>query len=261
MPSRAQAKRWRALKRRKGRSDHGLFLAEGPHLLEELLSSPVEVRHVLHTPEAAEEPEVAGLLDRCARAGVPREAVPEEELAEFADTVTPRGILAVAEIPGRPEGLPGVLGPEAGDLVVLDAVQDPGNAGTILRTAEALGVAGVASLEGTVDVWNPKVVRASAGSLFRLPVLDATWPEVEGWARETETPVWAADVEGEPVGRGDEVPGRVALVLGNEGSGVRDEVLAGADRRVAVRLRGRVESLNVAVAAAILMDRIFSARR
>lgn len=256
MPSRAQAKRWRALKRRKGRSEHGLFLAEGPRLLEELLASPVPIRHVVHTREAADEPSVAALLARARERRIPCEEVPEGELAEFADTVTPQGVLAVAEIPD-----PGPEALAAGDLVVLDAVQDPGNAGTLLRTAEALGAAAAVSLRGTVDVWNPKVVRASAGSVFRLPVVDAEWPGLEARLREDDVPVWASDADGEPVVRGDEVPARVALVLGNEGSGVRPEVLEAADRRVAVPIARPVDSLNVSVAAAILMDRIFSARR
>lgn len=256
MPSRSQAKRWRALKRRKGRSEHGLFLAEGPRLLEELLAAPTSVRHVMYTSDAANEPSTAALLARSREDGVPCEEVPRGELEEFADTVTPQGVLAVAEIPERTwASVPN------GDLVVLDAVQDPGNAGTVLRTAEALGVAAAVSLKGTVDVWNPKVVRASAGSAFRLPVLDAEWTELEPWLRERGVPIWAADAGGDPATREADVPERVALVLGNEGAGVRPAVLGAADRRVAVPIPGPVESLNVSVAAALLMDRIFSARR
>ena len=256
MPSRAQAKRWRSLKRRKGRAEHGLFVAEGHRLLEDLLASGVGVRQVLYTAAAAREPEVRRVLDRAAERGIDREEVGEDELEEFADTVTPQGILAVADIPAWTwEDV------EEGDVLVLDAVQDPGNAGTILRTAEALGVVGVVSLKGTVDVWNPKAVRASAGALFRLPLLHATWGEAEGRLRSAGLRLWAGDTRGEPVGRTDEVPRGIALVVGNEGAGVREEILETADRRVAVRLRGGAESLNVAVAAALLMDRIFSARR
>lgn len=256
MPSRSQAKRWRALKRRKGRAEHGLFLAEGRRLVSDLLASGLEVRHLLHTRGADREPDTAGLLERARDAGVPVEAVDGGELAEFADTVTPQDLLAVAAIPACDREDLG-----EGDLVVLDAVQDPGNAGTILRTAEALGAAGAVSLKGTVDLWNPKTVRASAGALFRLPVLDDEWPSAGRWIRAEGRPLWAADAAGEDVARGDAVPARVALVLGNEGSGVREEILSSADRRVAVRLPGGAESLNVAVAAALLMDRIFSARR
>lgn len=256
MPSRAQAKRWRALQRRKGRAEHGLFLAEGHRLVADLLDSGLAVRHLLYTDGAEDEPEAAAVVERAREAGVPVERVDRGELTEFADTVTPQDVLAVAEIPTRERAELG-----GGDLVVLDAVQDPGNAGTILRTAEALGAAGAVALKGTVDLWNPKTVRASAGALFRLPVLDDEWPEAGRWIRRAGLPLWAADAAGEDVGRGDPVPGRVALVLGNEGSGVREAVLEAADRRVAVRLPGGAESLNVAVAAALLMDRIFSARR
>lgn len=256
MPSRAQARRWRSLKRRKGRAEHGLFVAEGHRLLEDLLASSLRVRQVLYTASGFGEPEVRRLLERAGERGIELEEVSAAELAEFADTVTPQGILVVAEIPGWSRDDVG-----EGDLLVLDAVQDPGNAGTILRTAEALGVAGVVSLKGTVDVWNPKVVRASAGALFRLPVLHETWPDAEGRLRAAGYRLWASDTEGEAVDRASDVPRGIALVLGNEGAGVRQEILAAADRRVAIRLRGGAESLNVAVAAALLMDRIFSARR
>lgn len=256
MPSRSQAKQWRALKRRKGRAEHGLFLAEGPRLLQDLLDSGLAVRRVLHTAEAADDPSTAALLGRARERDVELERLSRGELGEFADTVTPQGVLAAAEIPDRrAEALPD------GDLVVLDAVQDPGNAGTLLRTAEALGAAAAVSLKGTVDVWNPKVVRASAGSLFRLPVVDVEWTELRRRLRRADAALWAAAADGEAATRGMEVPERVALVFGNEGSGVRPEIRSAADRTVSVPIAGPVESLNVSVAAAILMDRVFSARR
>lgn len=256
MPSRSQSKRWRSLQRRKGRERHGLFVAEGPHLVEELLGGRLDVRHVLYTDRGADDREVARQLRACRERGIPVEEVGERELAEFADTVTPQGILAVAALPeGGWSRIPD------GDVLVCDRVQDPGNLGTLLRTAEALGVVGAVSLKGTVDAWNPKTVRASAGSVFRIPVVDAEWGQASRRLRSRGLPIWAADADGEPLDRDDRVPERVALVLGNEGAGVRPEILKAADRRVAVRLRGPVESLNVAIAAALLMDRIFSARR
>lgn len=256
MPSRSQSKRWRSLQRRKGRQRHGLFLAEGPHLVDELLGASLGIRDVIYTARGRNDREIARLLRACRDRGVPIEEVDERELAEYADTVTPQGILAVAEIPGSGwDRLPD------GDLLVCDGIQDPGNLGTILRTAEALGVAGTVSLKGTVDPWNPKTVRASAGSVFRVPVVDADWEETSDELRRRGLPLWASGVDGDALDREDPVPERVAVVLGNEGAGVRPEILASADRRVAIRLRGSVESLNVAVAAALLMDRIFSARR
>lgn len=225
-------------------------------MLDDLLASGLPVKHVLHTPEVTESSRGFELLERCRSAGIPTEEIAGGELAHYADTVSPQGIVAVAGIPEvDPEAVP------EGDVVVLDGVQDPGNAGTVLRTAEALGAVAAIALPGTVDVWNPKVVRASAGSVFRLPVLDVSWPEARAWLRGRGGPVWASDAGGEPFGRGDAVPPAVALVLGNEGAGVSGAVLEDADRRVAIPLPGGADSLNVAVASAILMDRIFAARR
>lgn len=256
MPSISQDKRWRSLLRRKGRAEHGLFLAEGVRLLEDLLASGLRVRCVLHTPEARDSPRGRELLERCASEGVPTDELDEGELGRYADTVSPQGFVAAAEIPApEPASVP------AGDVIVLDAVQDPGNVGTVLRTAEALGAAAAVALPGTVDVWNPKVVRASAGAVFRLPVIDADWPVARDWLRDRGARVWASEAGGEPLRRGDGVPPGVALVLGNEGAGVSREVLEDADRRVAIPLPGGAESLNVAVASALLMDRIFAARR
>jgi len=255
MPSRREEKRWRDLRRRKGRAEHGLFLAEGPRVVRELLASRLRVRQILHTSAAADGA-TAGLLERATARGIAVEEVGRRELEEYADTVAPQGLLAAAEIPSRRW-----IDLETGDLLVVDGVQDPGNLGTLLRTAEAMGLAGAISLAGTVDAWNPKVVRAAAGSLFRLPVLDARWPETRARLEAWGVSVWVADPRGEPVERDELVPRRVALVLGNEGRGIRPRILERSDRRVAVRLRGPVESLNVAVAAALLMDRIFSARR
>ncbi len=256
MPSRSQLKRWRALARRKGRDAEGLALAEGPRLLRELLDSGLRLRQVLSTDEEAADPETAPLLDRARSAGVPIETVSEGLLVELADTVRPQGVLTVFEVPRYDwSDLPD------GDLLVFDGVQDPGNLGTLLRTAEALGVGGAVALEGTVDPWNPKAVRASAGSVFRMPVVRAGRPEAVRELGSEDRPLWAADAGGEPLPRGGPLPERVALVLGNEGAGVSRELLEAAERRVAIPLADEVESLNVAVAAALLMDRIFSSRK
>ncbi|MFB6241091.1 MAG: TrmH family RNA methyltransferase, partial [Gemmatimonadota bacterium] len=194
-------------------------------------------------------------LERLGERGAEVREVDAGTLEEFADTVTPQGVLAAARIPARePEELPD------GGLLVLDAVQDPGNLGTLLRTAEAMGLAGVISLPGTVDPWNPKALRAAAGSTFRVPVFDADWEEARDRLRERDVEVWAADPLGEPVYGGGAAPERLALVLGNEGSGVSRAVLEDAHRRVRVPTAGSVESLNVAVAGALLVDRIFGLR-
>jgi len=148
----------------------------------------------------------------------------------------------------------------AGGLLVLDAVQDPGNFGTLVRTAEAMGMAGILALRGTVDPWNPKAVRAAAGSTFRVPIFQGSWEDARPRLRAADVEVWAADPLGEPVYGGEPAPERLALVLGNEGRGVSGRVLDDSHRRVRVPTAGSVESLNVAVAGALLVDRIFGLR-
>ena len=192
------------------------------------------------------------LVERVRERGAKVEEVPARDLADLADTVTPQGVLSMARIPSADWTVA-----SRGRILVLDAVQDPGNLGTLVRTAEALGLEAVVALRGTVDPWNPKAVRAAAGSAFRVPILAAEWEEANDRFRREDVVVWAADGAGAPFRRGDVAPRRLALVLGNEARGVSAPVLRAASRSVSVPMAGRVESLNVAVAGAILLDRLF----
>lgn len=255
MPSPRESKRLRALQRRRERRARGEFLLEGPRALLELVEAGYPVTLVLYTDDAAAQPAGQALLQRLAAAGVMREPVSERELLRHADTVTPQGWVASAPVP-RWEW----ADLRGGHVLVLDGLQDPGNVGTLVRTAEALGAAGVVALPGTSDPWGPKAVRASAGSSVRLPILERGWDETREEFRSTGLAIWVATAEGESADREAGTAGPVALVLGNEGSGVSDAVRRDADRCVAVPMGGRVESLNVAAAGAILMDRVFGGR-
>ncbi|HET9041085.1 MAG TPA: RNA methyltransferase, partial [Gemmatimonadales bacterium] len=143
-------------------------------------------------------------------------------------------------------------------VLVLDAVQDPGNVGTMLRTALGLGAAGVVALKGTAELANPKVLRGSMGASFRLPAVAADGGALLAWAGERGVELWVAAADGEPVsvrgGHSSRPP--LALVVGNEGAGVSAPIAAAARRRVAIRLAPGVESLNVAVAAGILLHEV-----
>ncbi len=252
MPSQSQSKHVRALHRRKERRARGEFLIEGPRVLAEFLRTGRPVTLVLYTEAAVEEPDGRGLLAEAVDAGVSTELVSDAELRVHADTVTPQGWLATAPVPAWTWS-----DVEGARPLVLDAVGDPGNVGTLIRTAEALGAGGVLILPGTADPWGPKAVRAAAGSSFRLPVFEAPWEDVLARLREWNTPVWAAEADGDILERAEPGPPRVALVLGNEGAGVSAPIRAAADRVVAIPMRGEVESLNAAIAGAILMDRLF----
>jgi RNA methyltransferase, TrmH family len=249
--SRREERLVRSLRQRKAREAEGLFLAEGVRAVEDLLASPLPVRLAVAASSLGDTPRGQALLDVLARKRVALHEASDRELAALADTETPQGILAVAPIPGA--GLD-ALRVEAHDpavVLVLDAVQDPGNFGTLARTAEALGAVGLVALPGTVDPWNPKSVRAAMGSTFRLPVVESGWDALAPWLAARGVETLAAVVGGEPLG--EPRPRRAALVLGNEGAGVGDETRARAGRAVGIPLRGRAESLNVAAAGAILL--------
>jgi TrmH family RNA methyltransferase len=252
MPSLSESKRLRALRRRKERRERGEFLLEGPRALSDVLGAGHPVTLVLYTNDAVAQPAGAALRMRLETAGVPCELVSAEVLAAHSDTVTPQGWVAVSPIPLWEWPVA-----EPGRILVLDAIQDPGNVGTLIRAADALGATGVVVLPGTVDPWAPKVVRAAAGSTVRVPVLECAWGDAHERLRESGTEIWVASAGGEQVKGEAGIATGLALVLGNEGVGASPEVRAGADRLVAVRMRGGVDSLNVALAGAILMDRFF----
>jgi TrmH family RNA methyltransferase len=240
----------RDLKRRKARERLGLFVAEGVRTVEALAASPLRVRGTLHTKQATDDFRTNQLLTLLASRDVPSEEVSEQDFASAADTESPQGILALAEIPHRP--LHGF--PTTGTALLLDAVQDPGNVGTILRSAAALGVSVTISLPGTVDVWNAKVVRSSMGALFTHHVAAMDWTAAQQWLDGVDMPLWVAAADGEDLARvATTRPARLALVVANEGAGVSPQVAAAAAKRVAIPMVHGTESLNVAVATGILL--------
>lgn len=185
--------------------------------------------------------------------GVALERVEERELASVADTDSPQGILAIAETPEL--GLSSLPVTGFTRIVALDGIQDPGNAGTILRTAAALGASGVVALPGTVDIWNAKVVRGSMGVHFRNPPVQATHAEFFEFLDAGEISLWGAGAQGEAIG-GQAAPRRLAIALGNEGAGLGDAVRERCQLLVSIPIEPGVESLNVAVAAGIILNEI-----
>jgi len=240
----------RDLHRRKARERQGLFLAEGIRIVEELVRSPLAVRGALVTEEFVAAERGALLVERLRQAKVPVDAVGPREFESASETESPQGILAIAEVPRR--HLADVAPTDGLRLLVLDAVQDPGNVGTIIRTAAAMGVTATFSLPGTVDLWNAKVVRSGMGAHFHHPCLSGTWDELDTFRRELGLSIWGADAAGESVDRLTPPP-RLAIVVGNEGAGLSSLSRSRVDRLVALPIAASVESLNVAVAAGILL--------
>ncbi len=243
----------RDLRRRRARERHDLFVAEGVRAVEELLGAGLRVRGLLAAPALRDAERGLALLDFARARGIAVQEVDAADFASAASTDAPQGVLAVAEVPRR--ALADIDVAPGRPLLVLDAVQDPGNVGTMVRTAAAFGAAGVVALPGTVDLWNPKVVRSAMGALFRLPALPAPADALASFLRERDVPLWGADMAGEPLGR-SAAPPRVAVAVGNEGAGLTDEVRAMAQRLVSIPIAADVESLNVAVAAGILLHQL-----
>lgn len=240
----------RDLHRRRGRERRGLTLAEGVRLLEEALASGVTVRGAVTSPTLEATPRGSALKARLARAGVALESVDDDELVRLAGTEHPQGIIAVVE--PRAWTLDDIPVSAASVVLVLDGVQDPGNVGALARTALGLGATGLVALPGTADLYNPKALRGSMGALFRLPSVASGPDAFIAWARASGMALWTTASDGVPVSRGGR-DGPIALLVGNEGAGVHPELAAVAARSVSVPLEGGMESLNVAVAAGILL--------
>ncbi|MDP9264669.1 MAG: RNA methyltransferase [Chloroflexota bacterium] len=240
----------RDLHRRKARERSGLFVCEGVRATEELLRSPLEIRGVLMGPGLDSAARGQALRDRIEERGLPVLELDEAEFATAASTDAPQGVLAIAAVPEIT--LDTLAVPPRARVLVLDAVQDPGNAGTMLRTAAALGASATLAAPGTVDLWNAKVVRSAMGALFHYPALAVSWDALDGFLRDHAIPLWGADVEGQPV-ETIAPPTTVALAVGNEGAGLSANARTRCARLVAIRLAPEIESLNVAVAAGILL--------
>jgi len=241
----------RDLRRRKARQRTHYFVAEGIRTVEELLRSTLVIRGVLVSPELASTPRGEALRAAVATRGVETIGVSDAEFASASETDSPQGVLAIAEVPER--SLDGVEAAPSRRVLVLDAVQDPGNVGTMLRTAKALGAAATLALPGTVDLWNAKVVRSATGTHFSHTAIMTTWAELDDWRTAHGVVLWGADARGEPLPEiVTAAPARLAIVVGNEGAGLTAAARGRAERLVALPADG-VDSLNVAVAAGILL--------
>ncbi len=242
---------------RRARRAEGLWLAEGLRVAEEVWAEGLTVRlWVLEEGWGKGGGRPGDLRSRLERRGDDVVEVKRGLLREVADTETPQGVVVVFEAPRW--GVRDLLGGR-GPLVVLDRIQDPGNLGTLARTVEGAGASGLLLVPGTVDPGSPKALRASAGSLLRVPVLEVEDPAV--FLREAGVPILAAAGSGGvPYDRVD-LGGRFALVLGQEGAGLSEELLAEAGTVLRVPMEGRLESLNVAATAAVILFEAARQRR
>ena len=218
--------------------------------MEELLSSKLAIRGVLTAPQLDGAQRGTSLREKIMTSGVESSQVSELEFRSAAETESPQGVLAIGEIPSH--SLEQFSSRDSLRLLVLDGVQDPGNVGTIIRTASALGADATVTLPGTVDPWNAKVVRGAMGALFHHPVIHSTADELIAFLDRENGELWGADTAGQPVDR-TKAPDRLALAVGNEGAGLSSSLRERVKGFVSLPISSSVESLNVAVAAGILL--------
>jgi TrmH family RNA methyltransferase len=251
----ARVKQLRAAFQGHARLSGGLIAIEGDHLLEEALRSGM----VLKTVFVSERREAPKVVPR----GVELLRLTEEVFESVVETQSPQGVAALMVPPVF--GLEDVFGSGGAAALILVAVglQDPGNLGTLVRSAEAFGATGVLTTPGTVSAWNQKALRASVGSVFRVPVVGVTASEMEGLKRSDVKLIAAvgSDDAGVVAAREMDFSGACAVMIGNEGSGLAVEWMEMCDARVTIPCPGPVESLNAAVAGSLLLYEASRQRR
>lgn len=231
------------------RQKEALVLVEGVRAAREACAAGAKVSFAVVSPRLGGTDhgrELRGILPDAIE-------VDDTELEALADTDHPQGVLLVCDEPQHELATISAASKPLAPLLVLDAIQDPGNVGTLVRSAVAFGWGAVIALDGTGDPWGSKAVRASAGTAFRIPVVRCGVDEALERFLEDCVPLLVASAEGRAVADFDRGAGPFALVLGNEGAGVRDAVRDVAHGTISVPMRGTVESLNAGVAGSILM--------
>lgn len=239
------------LTRRRNRWKEGNFIVEGIKIIEEAIKEKVKINYIICSESIIKEEGYINLLKQ-----IPEKVtiieVPDKIFREIADTENPQGILGVLNF--LKNDVSDLIDSNKKSLFLVDALQDPGNLGTIIRTADAFNIDGIVIGQGSVDPYNEKVVRSTMGSIFRVPiyVLDDTISTLEE-LQNNGYKLLATDLKGEYVSSNIFNEDKQIIIIGNESNGVSDEILNLSDRRIKIPMPGNAESLNAGVAASILM--------
>nr|WP_309099712.1 RNA methyltransferase [Fredinandcohnia onubensis] len=235
-----QIKQWKKLHTKKERDKSRSFMIEGFHLVEEALKSDVVIQELIIS-ETTDIPSGWNVDDLSIT------IVAEKIMQEISDTDTSQGVAAVCEQNSVNEGR------KFSRLLLIDAVQDPGNLGTMIRTADAAGIDAVIIGEGSVDVYNSKVIRSTQGSIFHIPIIKENLHDTILKLKQNEIKVYGTSLKNAVDYKRASVGDSFALIVGNEGNGVEPGLLDKTDQNLYIPIFGRSESLNVAVAAGILL--------
>ncbi len=246
-----EIKKIKKLESRKYRELWGLFIIEGKNALEMALDAQIKIESVYYTESLAESLRGQELLHSMVDTGSKAILVTDEIMQKMADTQNPQGVLAIARINKNEDWADSIQG---GTILILDRIQDPGNLGTIIRTADSAGVELVIALQGTVDLYNSKVIRSSSGSIFNVPIIAGIpLADVHRILKDKGYRFVAADMNGSVVYYNEDLSGPLAFIFGNEGQGLSSEARKLVDSTVMIPLLGKSESLNVSIACGVLL--------
>lgn len=255
MISKARLKNILGLKYKKFRDEQNLFLIEGYRLCQEALQSDFTVETLLISPDILSPPKVNEIVQLTRQKQIEVIEIQQTETKRLAETATSQGIFCV--VLQKRYDLEAVLNKKNQLIVIIDEGQDPGNVGTIIRTCDWFGIDAIFLSHGTVELYNPKVIRSTMGSIFHLPIvsgidLNIFLPQLKktGWH------IFGADVNGKHSYNQIDCPRPTALVFGNENTGIKSDLFKYFDKTVKIPSYGKAESLNMATAAAIIISRI-----
>jgi|CXWL01.1.fsa_nt_gi TrmH family RNA methyltransferase len=238
----------KGLHAKKGRAESGLFLAEGARLTLEATDLGIWPAIMVYAPAALERPRLQALIDEAERRRVRVIETSESVLGQITKRDNPQTVIGAYE--QRLSALDEIAG---ATVVALEGVRDPGNLGTILRTADSVGAAGVVLVGECCDPFSVEAVRASMGSLFAVTLARASFDELLEYKRQRNTTLIGASLNGRHFGEEIPAPAQTVLLMGNEQSGLSDEIEANCDLLVRLPMRGRADSLNLAIATGVLL--------
>ena len=239
--------------KKKERRAAGLFVCEGEKVFREAVAASVEIADVLLTDEAADR--LSGEITACESAGVRVLVCEEKILSHVSDVENPQGVVFTVKMPAAPANF------RPADLLVCDEIRDPGNLGTIIRTADAFGCGGVYLVGDCVDVWSPKVVRSCMGSIFRIPILHGDAASCAQFCEENSLRLLVSKPRMDSFAISEGLPPRCAIAVGNEAHGVSRQLEELARGSLYVDMTGGAESLNASVCAGVILWYMQSARR
>lgn len=250
-PQNPRVKEWALLLEKKHRDKQHKFMIEGIHLVQEALRSEADIECVCYEIDRGIPAELSAAA--AARLDVSWIAVSAAVIAKCSDTKTPQPVFAILRKANEQVQIDTLLNKPNSFVVVLDGVQDPGNVGTIIRSSDAVGADGIIVGPGSADIYSPKVIRSTMGSIFHLPVVHQRLPEILQQAKQRGIRLAGTSLQAAASCYEYDFTGPVWLLFGSEGGGLSEEVRALMDDGLIIPMRGQAESLNVAMAASVLL--------